>query len=115
MSGWQIRGCSSPDPPPEIVGEDVDEIRKARSGENVELRLQITNHSPRRETYRVRWNLPPGWKTVEADREVAIPARRAGSARAVFKTNGSGLQIVTADVIFGGRELKEWAEALVRL
>jgi glyoxylase-like metal-dependent hydrolase (beta-lactamase superfamily II) len=86
-----------------------------RDGGNVALRLIILNHSPRRETYRVAWNLPAGWKTVEADREVAIPARREGAARAVFTTKGAGLHVVTVDLTLGNRRLTEWVEALVRV
>jgi len=88
---------------------------EARDGDRVTLRLQILNHSPRPESYQVKWNLPPGWKTVEADREVGIPARREGAVRAVFTVKGDGLKVVTADVNFGSRQLREWAEALVRV
>jgi glyoxylase-like metal-dependent hydrolase (beta-lactamase superfamily II) len=88
---------------------------EVRNGDNVTLRLQIMNHSPRPERYRVKWNFPAGWKTVEADHELDIPARREGAVRAVFTANGNGLQVVTADVTFGNRQLNEWVEALVRV
>jgi hypothetical protein len=88
---------------------------EARQGQNLALRIRITNHSPRRETYRIKWNLPAGWKAVEADPEVAIPAHREGEARAVFTVAGAGLHVVTADMEFAGRQLREWTEALVRV
>jgi len=88
---------------------------EVRDGQNVELRLKILNHSPRPETYRVRWNLPAGWKVVEADREVSIPPRAERILRAVLTAHGNGLQVATADVAFGSRQLAEWVEALVRV
>ena len=88
---------------------------EVRDGANVELRLKILNHSPRQETYRVEWNLPAGWKVVEADREASIPARAERILRAVLTAHGNGLQVATADVTFGGRQLAEWVEALVRV
>lgn len=86
-----------------------------RDGQNVTLRLRILNHSPRPETYRVKWNFPSGWKSVAADREVTIPARGEGAASATFTPAGDGLEVVTADVSFSGRQLREWAEAVVRV
>jgi glyoxylase-like metal-dependent hydrolase (beta-lactamase superfamily II) len=88
---------------------------EARRGENVALRVRIFNHAPRPETYRVKWDLPPGWKMVKEEGEVTIPPRREGAARAVFTVEGEGLQVVTAGVEFAGRQLREWTEALVRV
>ncbi|MGH9630475.1 MAG: MBL fold metallo-hydrolase, partial [Bryobacteraceae bacterium] len=84
-------------------------------GKVVTLELRIFNHSPERETYSVNWHLPTGWKIVEAQREVAIPAQREGVARVRFRTGSNGLHIVTADVAFGGRRLPEWTEAMIRV
>jgi glyoxylase-like metal-dependent hydrolase (beta-lactamase superfamily II) len=88
---------------------------EVRDGAKVTLRLRILNHSPRTETYSLKWNVPPGWKVVEAEREAAVPARAERSLRAVFEAKGTGLHVVTADVAFDGRELHEWTEALVRV
>ncbi len=88
---------------------------EVREGENVELHLRILNHAPRPEIYHVKWNLPAGWKVVNADRQVTIPAHREGAARAVFTAKGAGLHVITADVDFAGRQLREWTEALVRV
>lgn len=87
----------------------------ARTGDPKALELRIVNHSPRMETYHVRWNLPAGWRIIEADREITIPARKEGIARLFIATGGTGLQVVTADIGFGGRELREWTEAMFRL
>ncbi len=88
-----------------------------RKGDTVTLRLGILNHSPRAETYRVRWNLPPGWKVVEAESEVTLPARGEGVARVVLSTGQApaGLYVITADLAFAGLRLREWTEALVRI
>jgi glyoxylase-like metal-dependent hydrolase (beta-lactamase superfamily II) len=88
---------------------------EVHDGEKVTLQLRILNHSPRTETYSVKWNIPAGWKVVAADHEAAVPARAEHAFRAVFAAKESGLHIVTADVAFGGRVLHEWTEALVRV
>jgi hypothetical protein len=86
-----------------------------RPGERIALEVRIFNHAPLRETYRLSWNMAAGWRLIEADKEVAIPARKEATARAVFTTGGPGLHVVTADVAFAGRQLREWVEALVRV
>jgi glyoxylase-like metal-dependent hydrolase (beta-lactamase superfamily II) len=88
---------------------------EARDRENVTLRLRILNHAPRQETYSVKWNVPAGWKMVEANREIAIPASKEGTAKAVLTVSGTGLYVVTADIEFAGRQLREWTEAMVRV
>ncbi len=88
---------------------------EARNGENVTLRVRILNHAPQREVYRVKWNLPEGWKTVRTNPEIAIPAHQEEAAQTVFTVRGDGLYVVTADVEFAGRQLPEWCEALVRV
>jgi glyoxylase-like metal-dependent hydrolase (beta-lactamase superfamily II) len=88
---------------------------KVRNGGQAQLELRILNHSPRPETYRLKWNLPRGWTLLKADDQVAIPARREGAARAVVAAAGAGLHVVTVDLEFSGRRLREWTEALVRV
>jgi glyoxylase-like metal-dependent hydrolase (beta-lactamase superfamily II) len=85
-------------------------------GSPVTLRLQIRNHAARAETYRVGWNVPAGWRVVEAQSEVAIPAEGEGAATArIMPAGGPGLYVVSADVSFAGQVLREWSEALVRV
>jgi hypothetical protein len=88
---------------------------EAKSGEVVELQLRIMNHAPDRLSYRTKWNLPPGWKYIDGQIAVSIPARQEGTIKARVRTGGPGLHVVTADVAFAGRELKQWTEALVRV
>lgn len=79
------------------------------------LRLRILNHAPKQVTYRLKWNIPAGWETVAADTQVTIPTHQEGASRAVFRAQGAGLHVLTADVEFGSRQLREWAEALVQV
>jgi hypothetical protein len=44
-----------------------------------------------------------------------IPASEEGVAQAVFTVKGTGLYVVTADIEFEGRQLREWTEAMVRV
>ena len=89
--------------------------QESRPGRKVPLGVRIVNHSARAETYRVRWNLPAGWRLIEWDRALTIPARKEGTARAVIEASGAGLHVVTADIEFAGRQLREWTESLVRM
>jgi hypothetical protein len=59
--------------------------------------------------------VPSGWRVVEADEKVTIGPRKEGSARAVFAAAGEGLHVITADIEFGGKQLREWAEGLVQV
>ena len=86
-----------------------------RKGENVELELRIRNHGPRPETYKVRWNLPPGWKLIEQNNKLTIPGRKEGMARVVLAAGNPGLEVVTADIDFLSLRLRQWTEALIRV
>jgi glyoxylase-like metal-dependent hydrolase (beta-lactamase superfamily II) len=88
---------------------------QVRAGDTAELELRILNHAPARLSYFVKWNLPSGWTLVDAQASVTLAGRQEGSVRARLKPNAPGLHIVTADVAFNGRELKQWTEALVRV
>jgi hypothetical protein len=84
-------------------------------GETVELELRITNHAPDRMNYKASWNLPPGLELLRADKERVIAPRQDGVLRARIRATAPGLHVITADVSFAGRELKQWTEALVRV
>jgi glyoxylase-like metal-dependent hydrolase (beta-lactamase superfamily II) len=86
-----------------------------KQGDSMTLTLRISNHAPSRTKYRVKWNVPQGWRILDHQDSVTIPARADGEVKARFRPSGPGLQIVTADVNFGTHSLREWTEALVRV
>lgn len=88
---------------------------ETKVGSPVTLTLRITNHAPSRTTYRIKWNVPPGWQTVDHQESVALAPRQEGEIRAAFRPSQPGLHVVTADVSFGSQNLQEWTEALVRV
>jgi hypothetical protein len=75
---------------------------EARDGKNLTLSLRTVNHAPRRETYHVKWNVPAGWRIVEANRGSDDCSRQG--RRGVFTVKGAGLSTVTADIEFAGRQ-----------
>lgn len=85
------------------------------AGETLDLELRITNHAPDRMTYKAKWNLPAGVTLVSSESERTIGARADGVLRARIRAVTPGLHVVTADVSFAGRDLKQWTEALVRV
>jgi glyoxylase-like metal-dependent hydrolase (beta-lactamase superfamily II) len=93
---------------------------RARPGETVRLRLRIWNHSPRSETYRLKWNVPHGWKVREAASKLTVAPHQEAEAPAALvvgnEPSAAGpLRVVTVDLEFAGRRLREWTEALVRV
>ncbi|HYO81163.1 MAG TPA: MBL fold metallo-hydrolase [Bryobacteraceae bacterium] len=86
-----------------------------RIGEMLDVELRITNHAPDRMIYRADWNVPAGLQLIRADRERQIASRQEGVLRARFRAVSRGLHVVTADLVFDGREWKQWAESLVRI
>ena len=85
------------------------------AGATMELELRIMNHAPKTTAYRVNWNVPEGWTLIEAQKSVNIEAQREGVAKARLRAGEAGLHVITADVGFDGRALRQWTEALVRV
>jgi len=56
-----------------------------------------------------------GLELIRADREREIAPRADGVLRARVRAATPGLHVVTCDVAFAGRELKQWTESLVRV
>ncbi|MEP7364932.1 MAG: MBL fold metallo-hydrolase [Acidobacteriota bacterium] len=88
---------------------------EANPGAVVELQLRMMNHGAQRMVHRVKWNVPAGWTLLAADESVTIGGRQEGVAKARMRTGAAGLQVVTADVSFGGKTLRQWTEAMVRV
>ena len=86
-----------------------------KAGDEIAVSLRITNHAPETMTYRMKWNLPRGWKQISGGSSVTIAAREEGEVTAKFRTAGAGLHVISADVTFGSWEWPGWSEALVRL
>jgi len=84
-------------------------------GQTVDLELRITNHAPKTMTYKTSWNPPAGLEMIRAEKEREIAPRQDGVLRARVRATAPGLHVVTADLSFEGRELKQWTEALVRV
>lgn len=79
------------------------------------LEARIFNHSPSEETFSLGWNLPPGWRLLEADRRVTAKPRTETAGRARIQAGSAGLHVVTVDIAFRDRRLLEWTEGLVRV
>lgn len=89
--------------------------QEVRAGEEVRLSLRVTNHAPETMTYAVKWNVPAGWKVIDDQRTVTIPAGKDRAIDARFRTSGAGLHQVTADLSFDSWQLPAFTEALVRV
>ena len=87
----------------------------AAPGRPFDLYAVVFNHLDETETYRVTPNVPAGWRSDPASAEIAVEGLAEDRARFRITPDASfsGLKIVTADVAFRGRVLREWIEALV--
>ena len=88
--------------------------REVEKGSRVEWKVEIRNHSPQAREYVITAHAPAGWHLAQGVLRVTIPARQERSVpvRATAPQE-AGLAVLTADVAFGGWDLREWVETLV--
>lgn len=87
---------------------------RSKPGATVDLELRIDNHTPKAQEYRVRWNVPQGWRLVEGDEAGRISANQTGVLKLrVAAQNPARPAIVTADIWFAGMEFRRWSEAIL--
>ena len=86
-----------------------------KRGEVLKLSLRITNHASKQMVYKASWNIPEGWKILNAQQSAAVPAHSDGELTAQFNVGEPGLRVVTADISFDNWQLPRWTEALVRV
>lgn len=84
-------------------------------GRPFDLYAVVFNHLDETETYRVTPNVPAGWRSEPASAEIVVEGLAENRVRFRITPDASfsELEIVTADVAFRGRTLREWIEAMV--
>ena len=89
---------------------------EARAGESLELWAVVFNHASEEKTFRVTPNAPEGWERPEAvELTVAPLSEQRAAFRVEVPAGANGLHVVTADIEFSGRVLREWVEAMVEI
>jgi glyoxylase-like metal-dependent hydrolase (beta-lactamase superfamily II) len=87
------------------------------AGRPFELWAIAFNHSPQTQRIRVAPNAPAGWSVSPASAEINVESLREG--RVSFKitppAEASGLTVLSADVLMGDHDLRQWAEAIVEI
>ena len=88
---------------------------EASPAEEFDLYAVVLNHLPEAQTFRIRPNVPNGWKCSPRFAEFHVAARK--EERVLFRVTpdeeASGLTVLTADVAFGEHDLRRWIETLV--
>jgi len=92
--------------------------QKTKSGESVDLKVRIFNHSTSQRTYILEPNVPEGFNV-----EPGIASVTAGPLNENEKTFRveipdealPGIYVMTSDVSFEGQVLHEWAEAIIEI
>jgi glyoxylase-like metal-dependent hydrolase (beta-lactamase superfamily II) len=87
---------------------------EAKSGDRVELKVMIQNHSPETREFVVKPHVPDGWR-VSGPFKIAVASRKSGELVIPIGVGSAGLGVVTADVSFDKWQLQEWVEALVEV
>ena len=87
----------------------------AEPGRPFDLYAVVFNHLDETEAYRITPNMPAGWRSEPASAEIVVESLAENRARFRITPDASfsELAIVTADVAFRGRTLREWIEAMV--
>ena len=92
--------------------------RELAAGTAGELELRLWNHSQREREIEVTLNLPDGIESKSKTAKVKIPARENGVAKFSIKVAADaepGVKVITADLAGDDFDLKQWAEALVKV
>jgi hypothetical protein len=91
--------------------------QQAKAGQPLELQAVVFNHSAAAREFRITPRWPAGWQSPSES--IVVSAAPRSEARAAFSVtppaDASGLTILTADVAFADKDLREWMEALVRV
>ncbi|MCL5098042.1 MAG: MBL fold metallo-hydrolase [Candidatus Omnitrophica bacterium] len=91
----------------------------ARPGEINRCVLNIMNHSPEEQVYRVAVHLPGGWSLKDVSpSQVRISPRQEGRVEVNFaspKDTPSGVYLLTVDLEWKGGDLRQWTEALITI
>lgn len=87
---------------------------EAKSGEQLELEVRITNHSPFDRDFHIQPHIPAGFKLIQCESNVTLAPGESGAARLTVEVHAdAGNYVITSDVRSEGMEFREWAEALV--
>ena len=87
-------------------------------GKQGSLELRFWNHSTRDRQIRVKLHLPEGLSAARSEVSLTIPARREGSMTfplSIADDAKPGVSVITADIAGDDFNLKQWAEALVKI
>jgi glyoxylase-like metal-dependent hydrolase (beta-lactamase superfamily II) len=86
----------------------------AKSGDRVDLKVIVLNHSPSAREYFVTPHLPDGWRAPTGPFKIKIAPRQTGEVSIPITVgSAAGVAVITADIKFDKWELREWMEALV--
>jgi glyoxylase-like metal-dependent hydrolase (beta-lactamase superfamily II) len=88
------------------------------SGATGKLELRVWNHSVRDREIRVKLHLPPGVTAARSEAVLTLSAHRHGSMifpLAIANDAEPGVKVITADLVSDDFDLKQWAEALVKI
>ena len=87
---------------------------KVAAGSSRELKLRITNHSPKRRTFRITPRGSDGLEVVERPLEITLAPRESGTVSVRVRAGqDKGNTLVTADIRSEGMEFLNWVESLI--
>jgi len=87
------------------------------SGQSAKIKVWITNHSPLPQVFSLRLN-GHGDMKLSMSGILRVPSRADAAYEAVIPVppeSNPGLHFITADIAWGGNELREWAECILEV
>ena len=91
--------------------------QRVSAGQPVELQAIVFNHSAAAREFRITPHWPVGWQSPSESVVVSAAPRTESRVKMQVTppAGAQGLAVITADVAFADKDLREWAEALIRL
>jgi len=87
---------------------------KTKSGEQLDLEVRITNHSPVQRIFHIQPNVPDGVRLIKCESDITLEPGESGAARMTVEvTAAPGNYVITSDVDSNGMGFGDWIESLV--
>jgi glyoxylase-like metal-dependent hydrolase (beta-lactamase superfamily II) len=87
---------------------------KAAKTQTATIELRLENHTSERQTMRVKWNVPRGWRLEKSQTMADIAPRSQAVLTATLRAiDPDEVAVLTADIQFAGYDLRAFTEAIL--
>lgn len=87
---------------------------KAAKSQTATIELRLENHTGERQTMRVKWNVPRGWRLEKSQSMADIAPRSQAALTATLRAiDPDEVAVLTADIQFAGYDFRAFTEAIL--